>query len=203
MGMLHKGRPACPMAQLMLSTQDSDPESFRELYDISSTYLFSCALKIVHNHELAEEVLQESFVQIWLKAAHYDRDLAAPITWMAAIVRNKAIDVLRRERHFRFAAPPGPACAEEAPDCALTPPDAWEARQQVAALRTGMRALRGGERKAIELVYWQDCSHGEAAALLCEPLGTIKTWVRRGLSRMRSDLAASERRTGAPSICSG
>lgn len=201
MGRFYGAQPACPMALLMLSTQKRDAASFRALDELSSRYLFFCALKIVQNHELAEEVLQESFVLIWSEAARYDRDLAAPITWMAAIVRNKAIDALRRERHFRSAPPPGQARDDEAADASPTPPDAYETRQQCTALRNGIDALRGGERMAIQLVYLQDYSHGEAAALLRQPLGTIKTWVRRGLSRMRSDLAASERRSSARSTC--
>ncbi|STQ94089.1 Sigma-K factor [Janthinobacterium lividum] len=80
----------------LLATGNKDATAFRQLYNSTSSKLFGFALRILHKQELAEEALQEGFVAIWNNAATYQSHLAAPMTWMATIVRNKAFDVLRR-----------------------------------------------------------------------------------------------------------
>jgi RNA polymerase sigma-70 factor (ECF subfamily) len=125
------------LLELLVRCALKDEKAFAELYRLSSPKLFAVAIRLTRRRDWAEEVLQESFVNIWHHTGDYQRARCAPMTWMAAIVRNRALDRLRR---------PGKAEAND--------------------------------------------SHGELAATLRRPLGTVKTWIRRGLERLRECLEA-------------
>ncbi len=175
----------------LLGAARRDAAAFRALYDATSAKLFGFALRILHKRELAEEALQESFVAIWHNAGGYQSQLAAPMTWMATIVRNKAFDLLRRsdatveidsEQFDREVMN-----ALQYPRA--TPIEALQMSGDAKALAHCMAALEGLQRQAIGLAYFHDLSHSEVAAQLALPLGTVKTWIRRGLDKLRNCLA--------------
>jgi RNA polymerase sigma factor (sigma-70 family) len=179
----------------LLATGRHDAAAFRRLYDASSAKLFGFALRILTKHELAEEVLQESFVAIWSNASSYQSHLAAPMTWMATIVRNKAIDLLRRVD--------GPALELDAEpfdnevmnalrDPSASQIDALCISSDAKSLAWCMTALEGLQRQALALAYYHDLSHSEVAAQLQLPIGTVKTWIRRSLEKLRTCLAKRE-----------
>lgn len=171
-----------------------DAEAFRALYDASSPKLFGFALRILHKRELAEEVLQESFVSIWNNAATYQSSLAAPMTWMSTIVRNKAFDALRKtDQALEIddeSFDPAVMAALESSD--PTPIEALQLSDQSKALARCFARLEGLHRQAIALAFFHDLSHGEVAAQMKLPIGTIKTWVRRGLARLKICLSPAE-----------
>jgi RNA polymerase sigma-70 factor (ECF subfamily) len=171
-----------------------DRRAFRTLYDATSSKLFGFALRILRKDELAEEALQDAFVSIWHAAPSYQLHLSAPLTWMAAIVRNKALDVYRRlppkdenDVSLRDYDP-----VEALQDTAAGPQDLAELSRDAVALAGCMERLAGRQRQAIGMAYLHDLSHSEVAAQLSLPLGTVKTWIRRGLDRLRDCLTNRE-----------
>lgn len=179
-----------------------DTQAFRSLYDATSPKLFGFVLRILIKRELAEEVLQESFVSIWNNAASYQPHLAAPMTWMTTIVRNKAFDMLRKADkadekveidNDNFDKEVMEALESQDP----TPLEALQLTDDAKALARCFSRLEGLHRQAIALAFYHDLSHSEVAEQLKQPLGTIKTWIRRGLERLRLCLTKIDKLEGA------
>jgi RNA polymerase sigma-70 factor (ECF subfamily) len=136
---------------------------------------------------MAEEVLQESFVAIWNHARDYAPDKSAPMTWMATIVRNRCLDIVRRPT---YEAPElDENMIENVADEANDPLEHVLADQDAQALADCLRRLDGAQRQSITLAFFHGLSHSELAAHLREPLGTIKTRIRRGLIALRNCLS--------------
>ena len=182
------------LRNLLLGTGRGDAAAFRSLYDASSPKLFGFAVRILGKHELAEEALQEAFVAIWHNAARYQESLAAPMTWMAAITRNKAFDVLRRsEGNVEIDGPQFDRSVMEAlQDPAASPFDALTMSSDAQALAQCMAELDSTHRQAVGLAFFHDLSHSEVARQLELPIGTVKSWIRRSLERLRGCLARKE-----------
>ncbi|OON64579.1 RNA polymerase subunit sigma [Massilia sp. KIM] len=170
-----------------------DAAAFRSLYDASSAKLFGFAQRILKKHELAEEALQEGFVSIWHAAAAYQPHLAAPMTWMATIVRNKALDIYRRQVDLDAMADVDGARFEADLALALQEPGAGpqehaELSREARALAWCMSTLEAKQRQAIGMAYYHELSHSEVSDRLSLPIGTVKTWIRRGLEKLRNCL---------------
>lgn len=167
-----------------------DAAAFRLLYDAVSPKLFGFALRIVNKSELAEEVLQESFVSIWHSADSYQHTLAAPMTWMSTIVRNKAFDQMRRSEasHDLDRAPFDSEVMEAMQDPAASPIDKLLISREAKALATCLSTLEGLHRQVLGLAYFHDLSHSEVAAQMALPIGTVKTWIRRSLEKLKTCL---------------
>lgn len=162
----------------------------RQLYDQTATKLFGLALRITNRHDWAEDVVQESFVSIWHHAGDYRPHLAAPMTWMTAIVRNRALDCLRRQAAARTSQTVelDDSLGEWLADEAAGPAELALASQEARALNQCLQRLEPAQRQAISLAYLKDMSHSELSEQLQVPLGTIKSWIRRGLERLRTCL---------------
>nr|WP_265919683.1 sigma-70 family RNA polymerase sigma factor [Cupriavidus nantongensis] len=176
------------LEELLQAVAVGERQALRAIYDLTATKLFGLALRITGRRDWAEDVVQESFVSIWHHAGDYRPELAAPITWMTAIVRNRALDCLRRAAAARV---PQTAELDEdlgawLADDAAGPAELAEASQQARALNRCLQRLEQPQRQAIMLAYLQDLSHAELAERLRAPLGTVKSWIRRGLERLRS-----------------
>lgn len=175
----------------LAATGRRDAAAFRSLYDATSAKLFGFALRILHKREMAEEVLQESFMSIWNNAGSYQDSLAAPMTWMSTIVRNKAFDMLRRTRDTAeidaATFDKEIMAALESPDPAVL--DRLQLADDARALAGCMSRLESMPRQAIALAFYHDLSHSEVAQQLRLPVGTVKTWIRRGLERLRKCLS--------------
>ena len=176
--------PAQELDQLLSQCALGDREAFRALYEATAAKLFAVALRILRREDWAEEVLQECYVSVWRHAREYSAARAAPMTWMTSIVRNRCLDWLRRPN-------PEPL-ADEALEALESPNPGPLARleegRDSAALARCLRGLDARQRQAIALAFFDGLSHAELAKHLREPLGTVKTWVRRGLARLRSCL---------------
>jgi len=164
-----------------------DASAFRQLYENTSPKLFGFALRILSKQELAEEALQESFVSIWNNARSYQPHLAAPMTWMATIVRNKAFDILRRtDSTVEIDADHFDAEIVHAlEDPAATPLESLQISGDAKALAGCFATLEGLHRQVIALAFYHDLSHSEVASEMQLPIGTVKTWIRRGLERLK------------------
>lgn len=171
----------------LVAIAHKDAAAFRLLYDATSPKLFGFALRILIKRELAEEVLQESFVSVWNNASTYQASLAAPMTWMTTIVRNKAFDLLRRTDHaVEIDADTFDRNVMEAMESAdPTPLEVLQLTADATMLAHCMTRLEGLQRQAIVLAFYHDLSHSEVAHHLTLPIGTVKTWIRRGLERLR------------------
>lgn len=185
---------AAHLKSLLAATARKDAAAFRSLYDATSAKLFAFALRILIKRELAEEVLQESFVNIWNNASGYQSSLAAPMTWMTTIVRNKAFDMLRRQDNTveidadTFDKEVMDALESTSP----TPIEALQMSGDAKALARCMSRLEGLHRQAIALAFYHDLSHSEVAEQMKLPMGTVKTWIRRGLEKLRLCLSKLE-----------
>ncbi|RZA35968.1 MAG: sigma-70 family RNA polymerase sigma factor [Lysobacteraceae bacterium] len=172
-----------------------DVLAFRQLYDASSPRLYGLALRILRRRELAEEVLQESFVSIWHHANDYQAGLSAPMTWMTTIVRNKSFDLLRRQQ--ADIAIDGEDFDERVMaslrDPAANPAEALELSSEAKALAICMSALEEKHRHVVGLAFFHDLSHSDVAQKLALPIGTVKTWIRRSLARLQACLTAGGR----------
>jgi len=174
------------LAGLLAGCARRDQAALAGLYDLTSAKLFGVALRIVRREDWAEDVLQECYLRIWNHAGEYRAGLGAPMTWMTSIVRNRCLDWLRR---------PNPEVADE--DGAIaeaTPANEEGALQRLersgeaARIARCLKTLEAKQRQAIALAFYDGMSHSELASHLREPLGTVKTWVRRGLMRLKACL---------------
>ncbi|MFO1349663.1 MAG: sigma-70 family RNA polymerase sigma factor [Gammaproteobacteria bacterium] len=165
-----------------------DRASFERLYRATAAQLFGLILRIVKNRELASEILQEGFIKIWHRAGDYRADKAQALTWMSAIVRNQAIDSLRRGAHQPTGAAEPIDAIDWLADDALGPLDQADQDQQNQLLRGCIEQLEGEQRQAMLLAYFQGLTHEELAAEMRKPLGTVKSWLRRGLMRLKNCL---------------
>jgi RNA polymerase sigma-70 factor (ECF subfamily) len=175
-----------PQAEQLARCVRGEAAAFEELYRSASPHLFALALRILTKREWAEEALQEGFTKIWRHAADYDSSKGAPLTWMGSIVRNSAIDRLRRAKRESLFDPEDPAraLADEGPSPFEKATHSMEAK----ALERCLGELTKEQRDSLSLAYWRGMSHQELAKALAKPLGTVKTWVRRGLDQLRKCL---------------
>lgn len=182
----------------LAATAKKDKQAFRLLYDATSPKLFGFALRILIKREAAEEALQESFINIWNNASGYQDSLAAPMTWMTTIVRNKAFDILRRADHpieidaDSFTEGGMQEVIDALESHEPTPAEAMQLSENATALAHCLKRLEGLHRQAIALAFYHDLSHSEVADQMKLPIGTVKTWIRRGLERLRLCLTKLE-----------
>jgi RNA polymerase sigma-70 factor (ECF subfamily) len=183
------------LQRLLAQVALGDRVAFRGLYDATSAKLFGFAIRILKKHELAEEALQDAFVSIWHAASSYQVHLSAPMTWLATIVRNKALDIRRRlPANMEIEFGPGDYDPVEAlQETAAGPEEQAQLSRDALALAGCMERLAAAQRQVIGMAYLHDLSHSEVAAQLSLPLGTVKTWIRRGLERLRACLTKGER----------
>ena len=172
------------IAELMARCALRDQHAFARLYRLTSAKLYGVAIRILRREDWAEEVLQESFVNIWNHIAEYSATRSAPMTWMTAIVRNRALDWLRRP-NLEHGNEDYDLLVESLPDQGPGPDLVLGHSRDAAALAECLRQLSGDQRQTIMLAYAHGLSHGELAQHLKQPLGTVKTWIRRGLERLK------------------
>jgi RNA polymerase sigma-70 factor (ECF subfamily) len=165
-----------------------DRTAFAEFYDRHSALMFSVAAKILNDAGEAEDVLQETFVQIWEKAGNFDPKLGKASSWVAILIRNKAIDKIRAsQRRSRLAEEAGAefAIAREAGDTAN---EAIHGHDKARLIQSAIVDLPPEQRRAIELAFFSGLTQDEISKKLSEPLGTIKARIRRGLLKLRDQL---------------
>jgi RNA polymerase sigma-70 factor (ECF subfamily) len=160
--------------------------AFAELYHSTSPKLFGVALRILRRRDWAEEVLQECFVNIWKHSARYQADLSAPMTWMTSIVRNRCLDWLRRPNLEDATDDNSVFDAVESGQPG--PLDELERNSEAGAVLRCLASLDEKQRQAVSVAFFDGLTHAELAEKLGQPLGTVKTWVRRGLAKLKTCL---------------
>jgi len=182
------------LGELLSRVALGDRGAFGVLYRRTSAHLLGVVLRIQRDRALAEEVLQEVYVNVWRAAGGYEAGLGQPWTWLTSVARHRAIDSLRR-RQAEPATLAGPSTDEEDDDVLTRLPSItagpFELLAQAAearALADCVRALSGEQQQSLALAFYQGLSHAEVAQHLRQPLGTVKSWLRRALFSLRDCL---------------
>lgn len=178
------------LAALLARTALADQAAFAELYRRTSPHLYAIALRILREPAAAEDVLQEAFVSVWHHAGGYASGRSQPQTWLASIVRNGCLDRLRRRDldTVSLTRNNDEETEIDLPAEAASPVELLIAGAESASVRDCVQSLEGAQRQAIALAFFQGLSHAELAQAMREPLGTVKSWVRRGLARLKQCL---------------
>ena len=178
------------LAALLAKVALGDQAAFADLYRQSSAHLYGVAVRILREGSAAEEVLQEAFVSVWHHAGSYVAAKSQPLTWLSAIVRNRCLDQLRRRELETVTMTTDDDDGKEfdLPSGDPTPVETLLAGAEAQSVRDCVDALDAGQKQAIALAFYQGLSHAELADHLRQPLGTVKSWVRRGLERLKGCL---------------
>jgi len=175
--------------RLLAAIAAGDRPAFRELYARHSAALFSLAIRLVGDIGAAEEVLQDTFVKIWRHAADYDARKSRPFTWAVTLLRRTCIDYLRKHRRSPNAIPlPDDDTAPVEFSTHETTRRTTEVHETTERVLATLATLAPPQRTAIELALFSTLTRAEIAERLSQPVGTIKTWIRRGLLDLRETL---------------
>ncbi len=178
-------------ARLVARIAAGDRDAFRDLYARYSGPLFSVAVRMLHDRGAAEEALQDTFLKLWRHASSFDPQKSTSFTWALTIARRTCIDRLRK-----FSRQPATDSLSD-PESGLdliTPENvrsSVEHRDNTTRLRNALTALPEPQRRALDLALFSGLTHPQIAEEISQPLGTIKTWIRRGLLQLRDTLNPS------------
>ena len=165
-------------SELLERVRAGDPDAMAELYDRFAPLVYSAAMRVLGDGAAAEDVLQEVFLQVWRRPGVFDARRGSLAAWLAVIARHRAIDLRRRQR-------PSTPLDEVvvALDAAL---DEAAARGQVVErVRAVLASMPAGQRRAVEMAFFEGLTHSEIAARTRQPLGTVKTRIRSALLAIR------------------
>jgi RNA polymerase sigma factor (sigma-70 family) len=163
-----------------------DRAALQTVYRLTSAKLFGVCLRILGERSEAEDVLQEVYVTVWRKAADFDAVRASPLTWLIAIARNRAIDRLRATRQSRRMEPID--AAAEVADSSPTGDRVLESAETNARLHGCLDGLASHERAALRGAYFDGNTYEDLAGRMSVPLGTMKSWIRRAMIKLKSCL---------------
>jgi RNA polymerase sigma-70 factor, ECF subfamily len=172
--------------QLLLRVAKGDRAALERLFSAEAGRLLAVARRIVRRLDLAEEVVQEAFVAAWKRAGQYDPARGSARGWLTTIVRNRALNLLRDSARMEHHAP---EVLETMGDRTADAIAAYSDLAETAALKTCLGRIEEPRRLAILLCYVTGLSHGEVAATLNAPLGTVKAWIRRGMAALQECLS--------------
>ena len=176
-------------ATLMERLLQRDGSALEALYDRYGRPVYSVVLRIAQHPSSAEEIVQDVFLQLWRHAGSYQTSRGPLGPWLFTVARNRALDFLRTKREKQRGRED--SCDFDLPRAAVQPPEPEEAIDQTRRaekVRAVMNELPQAQRRAIELAFFDGMSHSEISAALGEPLGTVKSWIRGGLLRLRESL---------------
>jgi RNA polymerase sigma-70 factor (ECF subfamily) len=163
----------------------ADPSALERLYGLAAPLLFACLIRILRRRALAEEALQDVFVSIWQRAGQFQSSRGRPMAWMMSIARYRAIDLLRHERSAPVLVPDLPERADSADD---SKEDSAPWMPATGLLERCLALLNDHQRSCLELAFVGGNSHEDISRLTGNPLGTVKSWIRRGLQSLRKCL---------------
>ncbi|KAB8310987.1 MULTISPECIES: sigma-70 family RNA polymerase sigma factor [Rahnella] len=170
--------------ELMSAMAVGDRQAFEQLYRLTSPRLFAVALRMLRRHAWAEEVLHDSYITAWNRAGSYNPALSSPMTWLTHIVRNRAIDWMRGSDN-QLDELDDDVMNSDASDVD-EPLQRLQQDSDAKILAACLAHLPAEQRQSLILAYYQGLSHGEVSSHLQQPLGTIKSWIRRALDHLKS-----------------
>ena len=188
------------LAQLLSRAGIGDQAAFASVYQRTSSHLFAVVLRINRDRAQAEDILQEVYVSVWRAASGFDAAQSQPMTWLTSIARNRAIDSLRRANSQpRLSSTHGSTeegidVYDETADDSPGPLELLNQASVARQLQRCMEDLSAPQRQSLALAYFDGLSHAEIAHRMAQPLGTVKSWVRRALQALKPCLDANGRR---------
>ena len=195
------------LSRLLARAGLGDRAAFATLYERTSSHLFAVVLRINRDRAQAEDILQEVYVNVWRAASSFDAAQSQPLTWLTSIARNRAIDSLRRQQtqpRMRIGAAAADGGESEDDDVYETvaddapgPLELLTRAADARSLATCIDKLSATQRQSLALAFYQGLSHGEVAAQMRQPLGTIKSWLRRSLAALKTCLDDALQRDAA------
>jgi RNA polymerase sigma-70 factor (ECF subfamily) len=175
--------PGAPSREALLrACAGGDRTALHSLYARTVPQLFGLALRILRNRELAEDIVQDSFVYVWRNAHSFDPGRGSAMAWLTCIVRNRCIDVIRRRGR---EAPLGETAVEDWEEAVPHPADRAALSPDACRFQDWLDQLEEGPRQALKLVYYGCMTYDEVAAYVGVPVGTVKGWVRSSLVQLR------------------
>ena len=185
------------LTKLVQAAARGDRRAFRDLYDLTSAVLLAVAMSVLRDRDLAEDVLQDAFVKVWHRAGDYHADRGNVMTWLIAIVRYRAIDVLRKRRPLSMGG--GPEFDDDLADTiaidlqadnnAPGPLSSAIRSDDSESLQQCIERLSQSQIQSVSLAFFRGLTHQEISDTLSLPLGTIKSRLRRSLQRLKECLA--------------
>jgi RNA polymerase sigma-70 factor (ECF subfamily) len=166
--------------EVLATIAGGDDQGLAELYDRYGRVAYGLAYRVLRDQALAEDAVQDAFLAIWRSADGYRRERAKPSTWILTLVHRRAVDLVRREDRRRGER------LDEAPEAtAVSVPEEADLREKRTAVQAALRELPQDQRQALELAYYGGFTQSELAERLGVPLGTIKSRMFAGLTRLR------------------
>jgi RNA polymerase sigma factor (sigma-70 family) len=175
------------LADLIRRIVARDEKALEALYDATCARVHGLALRFVQRRALAEEVVEDTFWQVWRQAPRFDAERGRPMTWLLAMARSRAIDALRRDERFRHDELAEDGIAEDA-DEMPAPPEALDLARGAHALQAALAALEPKARQLVTLAFFRGLTHEEIAGQEAMPLGSVKSTIRRSLLQLRRTL---------------
>lgn len=173
-------------AALLSKVAGGDEQAFASLYRLTSARLLGIGMRVLGDRSEAEDVLQDVYVSVWAKAAQFDAARSSPLTWLGTIMRNRAIDRLRASPAAMQRAPI--ELAEMVSDPAPSPAARADAGTQRSRLDDCLARLEARGQALIRTAFFEGATYGELAVRTGSPLGSVKSWIRRGLLQLRECL---------------
>ena len=178
------GNESEQLVQLLAAVASGDRDAFATLYQRTSAKLYGICIRLLGSEADAQDVLQDVYVSVWQKAGRFENDKASAITWLSVLARNRSIDRLRQ----RPIGSDGLDAAEEVEDDSPSAFDLVGSAEDVARLGRCLEELEERARSMIRAAFLDGASYPELAEREGVPLGTMKSWIRRGLQRLRGCL---------------
>lgn len=169
---------------LIVRIADADQSALADLYDATAGRAYALALRITRHAQDAEDVVEETYFQIWRRADQYDAQRGRVLAWVLTICRSRALDLLRRHEPAELHADPG-ALSEQSDDQATDPQQLVAMFQRDSAVHAALAQLTGVQQQLVALAFLRDLSHQQIAEHLDMPLGTVKTHIRKALSALQ------------------
>ena len=159
-----------------------DRSAFKLLYDQTAPQVLGLLMSMLQSRDLAEDVLQDTYLKVWHRAADYHQGRGQVTTWLSSIARYRALDIMRASAIRKGEATDADDTLDEISPSAM---QAVAANLENSRLQTCLETLSSDQRQSIGLAYYRGFTHDELAAQLAVPLGTVKAWIRRGLQKLR------------------
>jgi RNA polymerase sigma-70 factor (ECF subfamily) len=175
----------------MRAIASGDRSAFSLLYDRHSPMLFAICRRILKDFGKSEDILIEVFLEVWSRADRFDGSRGSPLTYLVTLTRSRAID-RQRSQSAQLNATSGNPDSTAPLSPAANPLQSAESKEQQQIVRAALADLEPAQREALEYAFYEGLSHSEIAQKLQKPLGTVKTYIRQGLIRLRSSLRTNK-----------